>query len=182
MNDTNFFYQWWVAQADREKFMIVSHQELETSNVILISYKESSSYSQWMMNWILHFYKNFIRFYIDDLIIFLKILNNHKWHLNTIWSLFDEIRISLNRIKTYLDYSSIIFFRTMSRQIWYDNFQEMNCSHLRDKISEKSQKSWDLFRSYRMIMTIYFLLCSTYWIFTTKKNHLALKWSHQRKI
>ena len=108
MNDTDFFYQWQVVQADREKFMIVSHQELETSNVILMNYKESSLYFQQMMNWILYFYKNFIRFYIDDLIIFLKILNNHKQHLNTIWSLFNEIRISLNKVKTYLDYSFII--------------------------------------------------------------------------
>ena len=109
MNDTDFFYQWQVAQADREKFTIVSHWELEILNVILMNYKESSSYSQQMMNWILHFYKNFIRFYINDLIIFSKILNNHKQHLNIIWSLFDEIRISLNEVKIYLDYSSIIF-------------------------------------------------------------------------
>ena len=69
------------------------------------------------MNWILCFYKNFIRFYIDDLIIFSKILNDHKWHLNTIWFLFNEIEISLNRVKTYLDYSSIILLEQ-----WVDRF------------------------------------------------------------
>ena len=70
-----------------------------------------------MMNWILHFYKNFVRFYINDLVIFLKILNDHKWHLNTIWFLFNEIEISLNRVKTYLDYSSIILLEQ-----WVDRF------------------------------------------------------------
>ena len=108
MNDTDFFYQWQIAQINRKKFTIISHQELETSNVVLISYKKSSSYSQQMMNEILCFYKNFVRFYINDLIIFLKILNDHKQHFDIIWFLFDEIRISLNKVKIYLDYSSII--------------------------------------------------------------------------
>ena len=69
------------------------------------------------MNEILCFYKNFARFYIDDLIIFSKILNDHKQHLDTIWSLFNEIRISLNKVKTYLDYSSIILLEQ-----WVDRF------------------------------------------------------------
>ena len=76
-----------------------------------MNYKKSSSYSQWMMNWILHLYKNFVKFYINDLIIFLKILNDHKQHLDTIWFLFNEIEISLNRVKTYLDYSFIILLK-----------------------------------------------------------------------
>ena len=46
MNDKDFFYQWQVTKADWEKFMIVSHQELETFNIVLISYKESFFYNQ----------------------------------------------------------------------------------------------------------------------------------------
>ena len=53
MNDKDFFYQWWVAKADWEKLMIVSHWKLETFNIVLISYKKSFSYSQWMTNKIL---------------------------------------------------------------------------------------------------------------------------------
>ena len=53
MNDKDFFYQWWVAKADWEKLTIVSHQELKTFNIILISYKKSFFYSQQMMNKIL---------------------------------------------------------------------------------------------------------------------------------
>jgi len=124
MNNTDFFYQWQVTQADKEKFTIISHWKLEILNVILISYKKSSSYSQQIMNWILHLYKNFIRFYINDLIIFLKILNNHKQHLNTIWSLFDEIRISLNEVKTYLDYSSIILLEQQVNEFSITTFKK----------------------------------------------------------
>ena len=46
MNDKDFFYQWWIAKADWEKLMIVSHWKLKTFNVVLMSYKESSLYSQ----------------------------------------------------------------------------------------------------------------------------------------
>jgi len=43
------------------------------------------------------------------LIIFLKILKDHKKHLSIIFFLFDRFEISLNRIKIYLEYSFIIF-------------------------------------------------------------------------
>jgi Reverse transcriptase (RNA-dependent DNA polymerase). len=106
MNDTDFFYQWQVVKVNQEKFMIVSHQELETSNVVLMKLQRiiflfsiNDELNSFNSTRILH------RFYIDDLIIFSKILNEHKEHLNTIWFLFDEIEISLNEVKIYLDYS-----------------------------------------------------------------------------
>ena len=46
--------------------------------------------------------------YIDDLVIFSKTLKDHKKHLSIIFSLFDRFEISLNRVKTYLEYLSII--------------------------------------------------------------------------
>ena len=45
MNSKDFFYQWQVAKADWEKLMIISYQELETFNIVLINYKESFLYS-----------------------------------------------------------------------------------------------------------------------------------------
>ena len=88
-----------------------------------------------------------------------------QYYMISIWWNQNITEWSQNLSRLFIYHS----FKTTSRQIQYDNFQEMNCSHSKDKISEKSQKSWNLFRSYRMIITIYFLLCSTYWIFTTKK-------------
>ena len=89
--------------------MIVNYQELKTFNIVLMSYKESFFYNQQMTDKILQSYRDFAQSYIDDLIIFLKTLKNHKKHLSIIFSLFDRFEISLNRIKTYLRYSSIIF-------------------------------------------------------------------------
>src|SRR5436190_9067724 len=61
-----------------------------------------------MMNMIFKSYKFFICYYINDIVIFLKILKNHLKHLNTVFNLFDELKITLKKIKTHLNYSSII--------------------------------------------------------------------------
>ena len=108
MNSKDFFYQWQITKADQEKLTIISHQELEIFNIVLINYKKSFFYSQWMTNKIFWSYKNFAQLYINDLIIFSKILKNHKKHFSIIFSLFDRFEISLNRIKTYFRYSFII--------------------------------------------------------------------------
>ena len=60
------------------------------------------------MNKILQSYRDFAWLYINDLIIFLKTLKDHKKHFSIIFSLFDKFEISLNRVKTYLKYLSII--------------------------------------------------------------------------
>ena len=88
--------------------MIISHWELKTFNIVLISYKKLLLYNQQMMNKILQLYRNFAQSYINDLIIFLKILKDHKKHFSIIFSLFNRFEISLNRIKTYFEYLSII--------------------------------------------------------------------------
>ena len=88
--------------------MIISHQKLETFNIILMSYKKSLFYSQQITNKIFQLYRDFAQLYIDDLIIFSKTLKNYKKHLSIIFSLFDRFEISLNRVKTYFRYSFII--------------------------------------------------------------------------
>src|SRR5436189_4300016 len=93
---------------DHEKFTIVSHHDLKTVSVALMSYQESSLYAQHMMNMIFRFYKFFVCCYIDDIVIFLKILKNHLKHLNIVFNLFDELRITFKEVKTHLDYSLII--------------------------------------------------------------------------
>ena len=60
------------------------------------------------MNMIFRFYKFFVYYYIDDIVIFLKILKNYFKHLNTIFNLFDELKIILKKVKTHLNYFSII--------------------------------------------------------------------------
>ena len=117
MNRTDFFYQWQVMIIDYKKFISVSHHDLKTVSVILMSYQEFLLYAQCMMNMILHSHKFFAYCYIDDIVIFSKILEDYLWHLNMIFSLFNRLRITLKRVKTHLDYSSIILLSQ-----WVDDF------------------------------------------------------------
>src|SRR5436190_17620774 len=102
---------------DHEKFIIVSYHDLKTVSVAFINYQEFSSYAQCMMNMILHSHKFFAYCYIDNIVIFSKILENYFQHLNTVFNLFNRLEIIFKKIKTYLDYSSIIL---LDQQV--DNF------------------------------------------------------------
>ena len=108
INETDFFYQWWVMIKDCEKFIIISHYDLKTVSIALMSYQEFLSYAQCMINMILHSYKFFVCYYIDDIIIFSKTLEDYLQHLNMIFNLFNKFEITLKKIKTHLDYLSII--------------------------------------------------------------------------
>src|SRR2546421_5867417 len=93
---------------NHKKFIIINHHDLKTVSVALMSYQRFLSYAQHMINMILHSHKFFVCCYIDDIIIFLKTLENHLQHLNMIFSLFNRLEITLKKIKTHLDYLSII--------------------------------------------------------------------------
>ena len=93
---------------DCEKFTIISHHDLETVSVAFMNYQEFSLYTQCMINMILRSHKFFVCCYIDDIVIFSKILKNHFKHLNTVFNLFDELKITFKEVKTHLNYLSII--------------------------------------------------------------------------
>src|SRR5947207_13293784 len=93
---------------DCKKFTIINYHDFKIISIAFMSYQESFSYVQHMMNMIFISHKFFTHCYIDDIVIFLKILKNHFKHLNIIFSLFDKMRITLKEAKTHLDYLSII--------------------------------------------------------------------------
>src|SRR5436190_14974726 len=93
---------------NHKKFIIVSHYNLKIVSVAFMNYQEFLSYAQHMMNMILCFHKFFVCYYINDIVIFSKTLENHLQHLNMIFSLFNRLEITFKRIKTHLYYSSII--------------------------------------------------------------------------
>jgi hypothetical protein len=87
---------------DREKF---------TMNIIIIKYKNSPPFVQRIINIILRPHRQFIRYYIDDIIIFFKTFKEYIEYLNTIFELFNRIGITLKNSKIYLDYPSIILLK-----------------------------------------------------------------------
>ena len=73
-----------------------------------MNYQEFFLYAQYMINMIFKFHKFFICCYIDDIIIFSKILKNYFKHLNTVFNLFNELKITFKEVKTHLNYLLII--------------------------------------------------------------------------
>ena len=72
-----------------------------------MKYQNSSLYVQRQMNQMLHQHQSYAQEYVNDVIIFFKILTDHLIHLNTILSLFSQLQISLKEIKSFIDYSLI---------------------------------------------------------------------------
>ena len=72
-----------------------------------MNFKNISFYVQREINNILRKYENFCRVYIDDIIIFNKILIEHRKHFDTIFNLFNRLHIKIFSIKFFLKYSSI---------------------------------------------------------------------------
>ena len=70
------------------------------------------------MDSILRPHKSFAWYYIDDIVIFSKILKDHLEYFNIIFSLFNKIDICLKDTKTYLAYPSIILLGQ-----WVDGFE-----------------------------------------------------------
>jgi hypothetical protein len=111
INGIDFFYQWLIQKKDREKFTIINHKEIETINIAIIKYKDSPLYIQQIIDTILRPYRQFARYYVDDIIIFFKIFEEYIEYLNIIFELFNRIGITLKNLKFYFDYSSIILLK-----------------------------------------------------------------------
>ncbi len=60
------------------------------------------------MDSILRSYKLFIRYYIDNIIIFFKIFEEHIKYFDIILKLFDRLGMTIKEIKIFLSYLSII--------------------------------------------------------------------------
>ena len=93
---------------NHKKFTIINYYNLETISIIFMNYQDFFLYIQHIMNMIFKFYKFFVCYYINNIVIFLKTLKNHFKHLNIVFNLFDELEIIFKKVKTHLNYSSII--------------------------------------------------------------------------
>ena len=103
----SFFYQWRIHLSDRHKMTIVIHRNQEIFNVAVMKYKNSFVYVQRQIDRMLKFCRKFVRVYIDDVVIFFKILNEHLFHLRSIFDLLTINNIFINSVKTFIDYSSV---------------------------------------------------------------------------
>ena len=111
VNCISFFYQWLINSADKFKFTVIFHWEQEHFNVAVMDYWNSPPYIQRQMNWILCVFCAFAQGYVNDIIIFFQILNDHIDHLHQVFELFQNLDISLESMKFYIEYSMIMLLR-----------------------------------------------------------------------
>ena len=110
VNCNEFFHQWRIRVNDKSKFIVVSYRDNEYFNVIVINFRNSSIYMQRKIDQLLREYCVFARIYINNVVIFNKILKKHIQHLTIIFSLFTRLRINLKFFKTYLSFFFVILF------------------------------------------------------------------------
>ena len=75
-----------------------------------MNFRNSSIYVQRKIDQLLREYRVFARVYVNDVVIFNKILKKHIQHLTIIFELFVKLRISLKFFKTYLSFFFVILF------------------------------------------------------------------------
>ena len=104
-----FFHQWFVKIENQNKFTIVSHRNPKQFNVTIMNFKNSSLYVQRQINNMFRFYKDYARAYVDNIIIFNKILKEHKKHLHAIFGLLNAKDVTLSFKKFFIEYSIVTF-------------------------------------------------------------------------
>ena len=61
------------------------------------------------MNDFLRLYKHFVKYYINNVMIFFKIIEKHFKHFRIIFRLFAQFKIIFESKKSFLDYLFITF-------------------------------------------------------------------------
>src|SRR5216117_1903990 len=101
------FYQFLVQQAYRDRFTVISHRGLKQSVVALMGFRNSLVHIQRYMYRVLRPFKEYCRAYIDDIVIFSDSESDHLQHLETIFQLFTDRRLSISPKKSWIAYPSV---------------------------------------------------------------------------
>ena len=107
----DFFHQWLVKLADRHKLTIVSHREQKQFNVTIMNFKNFSSYVQRKIDAILRNLRDFIRVYVDDIVVFFNTFEKHMTHLHSMFQRLNFYDISLSLKKFFLSYFTIALLK-----------------------------------------------------------------------
>ena len=102
-----FFYQWRVHSDDWHKLIVVNHRNQKSFNVVVMRYKNSSVYVQRQIDRLLRAYRKFVKAYVDDIVIFSRIWQEHVNHLRQIFIKLISVNIFIKFIKAFIDYSSV---------------------------------------------------------------------------
>ena len=102
-----FFYQWRIHSDDRHKFIVMSHRDQKSFNVVVMKYKNSFVYVQRQIDRLFRVYRKFVKAYVDDIVIFSRIWQEHVNHLGQIFIKLINVNIFIKFTKAFIDYSSV---------------------------------------------------------------------------
>ena len=85
----------------------MNHRDQETFNVAIMNYKNFSTYMQRQINRILRKHRNYVKIYINDIIIFSKTLKKHRQHLIKIFDTLNVNNIIIKSQKIFINYSTV---------------------------------------------------------------------------
>jgi hypothetical protein len=105
----SFFYQFRVHPDHdyQDRFTIISPRGIERFTVPPMGYRNSPAYVQRLMDKFLKKYGLYCRAFIVDIVIYSDTFDDHLQHLNTIFGLFADKRISLAPKKSFIGYPSV---------------------------------------------------------------------------
>ena len=72
-----------------------------------MNYKNLSTYVQRQINRLLRFHCKHAKVYVDDIVIFSKILKEHKKHFRVVFDTFQLNNIFVKVTKTFVDYFNV---------------------------------------------------------------------------
>ena len=104
---STFFYQWRVHFKNKHKFTMINHRDQKSFNVTIIKYKNSFVYVQRQIDRLFRLYRHYVKTYVDDIVIYFKIFDEHKIHLRSIFDMFKINNISIKSKKIFIDYFTI---------------------------------------------------------------------------
>ena len=90
---------------------MIFHRKTKQFNVVVMSFINSPAHAQRQTNRMLTKCKEYVRLFIDDIIVFFKTLEDHIQHLNEVLKIISKHRITMSSKKAYLDYSSFVMLR-----------------------------------------------------------------------
>ena len=126
-----FFYQWRVHFDDRHKLIVVTYKKQKSFNVIVMKYKNFSTYVQKQIDRLLKRFWRFARIYVDDIIIFFKTFEKHKQYLRFVFVMFQINNIFIKSNKIFLKY---LFVALLSQKM---NFFDLSINVEKFKIIVK---------------------------------------------
>ena len=124
VDTSRYFYQFRIKLDNRYKLIVVSHKKQKQFNIAIIGYKGSPFYIQRQTDTILRPFRKFVKAFIDDIVIFLNILEEHIYYLRQVFGIFKSKNISLLPKKSYLGFPSVILLRQYIDSLGYTISEE----------------------------------------------------------